>query len=135
MNNFKYDVSFRIFHPNMNPKDICKKLNMQATRMWCAGDQRKTPKGTSLPSVYEHSYCSFKLDQTEYTELIDLLKSWNKKLLNFKTFLNKIHSSGGKLEYFIGWYSKESSGEEFDVSLMYELVELKINLAIDFYCG
>lgn len=135
MNKFKYDVSFRVFHPNMDPNDICKKLNMQATHKWCAGENRRTPKGTSLPGTYDQSYCSFNLDQPKDTELIDFLKHWNNNLFKFKKFLNQIYSSGGRLEYFIGWYSKENSGEEFDVSFLKELVELKINLAIDFYGG
>lgn len=135
MNKFKYDVSFRVFHPDMNPDDICQTLNMQATNKWVMGEQRRTPKGASLPGVYDQSYCSFKLDQPKDMELVDFLKHWNVKLLNFNDFLNQIYSSGGRLEYFIGWYSEENSGEVFDVSLLEELAKLKIDLAIDFYGG
>ena len=135
MNKFQYEVSFRVFHADMNPNDICQKLNMQAAHKWCAGEQRRTPKGTSLPGVYDQSYCSFKLDQPKDTELVDFLKHWNDKLINFRDFFNQIYSSGGRLEYFIGWYYEGNSGEVFDVSLLEELVELKIDLAIDFYGG
>ena len=135
MNKFRYDVSFRVFHPNMNPDDICKKLNMQASHKWCVGEHRRTPKGTSLSGVYNESYCSFSLKHPADLELGGFLRQWNEKLLTFKAFLNQICTSGGRLEYFIGWYSKENSGETFDWTLLEGLVELKIDLAIDFYGG
>ena len=135
MSEFKYDVSFRVFHPNLNPDDICKTLNMNATTKWQVGEQRKTPKGGSLPGVYDQSYCSFQLDHPKGMELADFLNHWNGTLLKFKDYLMDIHSSGGRLEYFIGWYSKGNSGEVFNASLIEQLAKLKIELAIDFYCG
>jgi len=133
MRKFKYDVSFRVVHPNIDPDEVCNKLNMQAKYKWRVGDRRKTPKGTPLSGVYDYSYCSFLLDQFEEMELIDFLKHWNKKFFNFSDFLNSINSSGGNLEYFIGWYSKGNSGEVFDIDFLKELVKLKISLSIDFY--
>ncbi len=137
MKKFRYNVSFRVFHPDMDPDEICQKLNMQPTYKWRAGEGRKTPKGTSLPDVYKLSYCSFKLEPVEGVELVDFLKNWNDKLTPFKEYLNKISHSGGRLEYFIGWYSKENSGEVFDLFLIEGLMDLRIELAIDFYvvCG
>ena len=133
MSEFKYDVSFRIFHPNLNPDEICQTLHLQATTKWRSGEQRKTPKGRLLPNVYDKSYCSFKLDQVHDMELPEFLRYWNSRFLKFKEYFMNIHSSGGRLEYFIGWYSKGNSGEVFNVSLLEQLATLKIDLAIDFY--
>ena len=135
MNKFRYVVSLRISHPDMNPDDICHKLNMKAKIRWRAGAMRKTPKGASLPGVYDQSYCCFDLKQPENIELADFLKQWNFKLLKYEEFLNHIYSSGGRIEYFIGWFSEGNSEEVFDVSLLSDLVKLKIDLSIDFYGG
>ncbi len=136
MHSFQYNVSFRIVHPSIDPDDICKKLNLNVKRKWRVGDQKKTPKGNVLTGVHDHSYCVFELNyENKKIDLIDYLKFWNKKLIMHKDLLNQIHATGGKLEYFIGWFSDENSGEEFDVSFLSELAELKIGLAFDFYGG
>ena len=135
MNTYNYDVSFRIFHPTMNPDDICNTLNMQADTKSFAGEPRKTPTGRPLKGIYNHTYCSFRLDRPDGLELSDFLKYWNDFFLKYMKFFNEINSTGGRLEYFIGWYSNKNSGEVFDVSLLKDLVALKIELAIDFYGG
>ena len=135
MNKFKYDVSFRVFHPCMKPTEICDTLNMKAKYQWASGEKRRTPKGVPLTGKYDRSFCSFKLNHPKEMELVDFLKYWNVKLFPNKTFLNQIYTSGGRLEYFIGWYSSGNSGEEFDLMLLEGLLSLKINLVIDFYGG
>lgn len=134
MHSFKYKVSFRIVHPNIDPDDLCQKLNLDAKRKWRVGDQKKTPKGNVLKGVYNYSYCVFELNcKCQEIDLIDYLRNWNKKLFIHKALLNQIHDTGGKLEYFIGWFSDENSGEEFNVDFLSELAELKIGLSFDFY--
>ncbi len=133
MTKLKYDVSFRVFHPVLNPDDICQMLNMNTTNKWQVGEQRKTPKGRPLPGVYDQSYCSFRLNQKQDMELVDFLKYWNDTFLKYKDYFMDIYSSGGRLEYFIAWYSEGNTGEVFDVVLLEQLATLKVELAIDFY--
>lgn len=133
MSNFKFDLSFRIFHPSMDVGGIITKLNMKPAFSKNIGEQRKTPKGKLLSGIYDSSYVSFKLDEPNITVLSECIAYWNKYLLKYKEFLKEIYSSGGKLEYFIGWYSEGNSGEVFEIDLMKELVDLGINIALDIY--
>lgn len=135
MNKFKFDLSFRVRHPYMNSEEICAQLGMVAKYQWTAGKQRKTPKGTLLEGVYNESYCSFDIDHDDNAGLTDLIRSNSQSLEAHKKFLDFLCSTGGKLEYFIGWYSEGNSGEEFDADLIRILAELKIGLSLDFYGG
>ena len=133
MQPFKYEVSFRIHHPAMDPELITSKLGLEPQNKWAAGAPRKTPKGTPLKGVYESSYCTFRLRPSKKIQLADFLKDFNKSLYKHKRFLKSIRSTGGKLEYFIGWFSNKDSGEIFDLELLGELVELGVDLSVAVY--
>lgn len=135
MNEFKFDMSFRVRHPTMDAKKICVELGLTAKYCWTVGEQRRTPKGDFLEGSYPETYCTFILEKEAQTELADLIKSSNQMLRPHKNFLQSIYSSGGRLEYFIGWYSDGNSGEEFDADLLAEMADLKIGLTLDFYGG
>jgi hypothetical protein len=119
----------------MNAEEICGKVRLKVTRRWTAGSKRKTPKGTPLSGVNDLTYCCFDLKHPEKLRLADFLKKCNDRLNRHKDFFEYIRSTGGSLEYFIGWYSDRNSGEIFDLDLLSMLVALKINLSIDFYGG
>lgn len=130
---FKYVVSFRVRHPSMDPVHISKNLNLTAEQMWKAGNARKTPIGKPLEGVYESSYCTFRLQHAEGIGLTDFLKIKNSELFPNIDFLQSIRSSGGDLEYFVGWFANADSGEVFDLELMNQLVELGISLSVCVY--
>jgi hypothetical protein len=133
MHPIRYEVSFRVHHPSIDPGLISTKLGLKPQHKWKAGADRKTPKGTPLKGVYETTYCTFRLKHSKKIDLADFLKYYNKNLFKHKTFLKSIRSTGGKLEYFIGWFSDKDSGEVFDLELLEQLVELKIDLSIAVY--
>jgi len=133
MESFKYVVSFRIHHPSMDPDLISSKLGLEPQHKWKAGAERKTPKGKPLTGVYEKSFCTFRLKHGKNIELADFLKGYTKKLHKNKRFLKSIRSTGGKLEYFIGWFTDKDSGEVFDLELLEQLVKLGIDLSLAVY--
>lgn len=135
MHPFKYDVSFRIRHPTMDPDDISNELGLRPERNWKVGSQRTTPKGDILKGVYKETYCCFHLPHLKNQGLADFLKKIGKKFEIHSEFFKRILSTGGTLEFFIGWYSSENSGEEFDWKILAKLAELQINLSLDFYGG
>lgn len=133
MNRYKYDVSLRIRHPEIDPEVICKKLRMKARHKWMSGSQRKTSKGVILDGVYEYSYCSFRLEHSKNLDLIEFLRECNERFYPHKEFFKHIRSSGGTIEYFIGWYFNGNSGEVFDLNLLSQMTELNIDLSLDIY--
>ena len=133
MVDFDYELSLRVTHPTWPSDDICKMLNMTAGRMWTVGEQRTNPVGTFLSGINKETYCSFPLESPEGMQLAESLRHWNQQFLLLKDTFNKIHSSGGRIEYFIGWFCDGNSGEIFNLLLLKELVELKIELSFDVY--
>ena len=132
---FKFDVSLRITHPKMSPEEICKTLGLKAKHKGKVGMPRKTPKGTSLEGVYEYTYCTFGLKHPQKIGLEEFLKSCNEKFYKHKEYFDLINSTGGKLEYFIGWFFDRSSGETFDLELLRQLADLGIELGLNVYGG
>ncbi len=135
MNEFEFDLSFRVRHPSIAWEKISANLGLSPKFFWTAGEQRKAPDGSFLEGYRSYTYCSFPVKMSSEMGLIDLIKLNNQKLKPNIKFLRFLHSSGGRLEYFIGWYSDGNSGEEFDAELLTELSDLKIGLAFDFYGG
>lgn len=135
MNLYRYDVSLRIRHPNMDVGLISKKLGLKPWITNQAGSQRRTPKGNLLDGIYESTYCSFRLEHSRDISLVDFLKECNERFNMYSDFLKEINASGGSVEYFIGWYCETDGnvGEAFDLELLTQLVALGIELDIDFY--
>ena len=48
---YKFKIDLRIWHPNLAPELISKKLHLMPDTYWKSGDTRKTPTGSSLKSV------------------------------------------------------------------------------------
>jgi hypothetical protein len=132
---FRYVVSLRIWHPRITAEAICNRLDCEPRRKWTAGTRRENPEGSPLPGFNETTYCSFDLEHAEEDQLVDFLKNCNDRFYALKDYFEEIRSTGGSLEYFIGWFSDTNSGSTFDVELMSKLVELRIDLSIDFYGG
>ena len=53
---FRYAVSLRVMHPDIDPEDITANIRIQPWRSWRAGEPRATPKGESLKGVYTETY-------------------------------------------------------------------------------
>lgn len=135
MNKFKFDISLRVTHPFIDPDQICSDLDMSALTKWKAGEQIKTSQGAHFSGVRECTFCRFKFKKNEDESLVYVINKINRDLKKRINFVHKIYESGGKFEYFIGWYSEGNSGEEFDAQLIKDLAELHIGLSFDFYGG
>ncbi len=132
MNEYTYDLSFRIKHPYFDPEDICLTLGMDAKHKWKKGEQRRTVSGDVLKGTYHETYCCFELEAGN-DSLVKALQNMNSKLQLCGLFLREIRETGGGMEYFIGMYFERNTGEVFDCALMGELSELGISLALDLY--
>jgi len=132
MYDFTYEVTLRIFHPNADPNEICEKLGRQAIIKWKAGEKRIVG-GHQVNIVNKNTFCCFNLPHEHNLELVDFLRQTNADLYIYKVFFNSIRQSGGKAEYFIGWFSDVNSGQVFDYTFLNELVDLGIELSLDIY--
>ena len=130
-----YDVTLRVRHPDIDPRDITAALGIEPKWTWRAGEARMTPVGTSLSGVYPHTYWYATLRKAEYREqdLIAALGELLDRLLPFKQFFQSIRRTGGNIEFFIGWSFYHNSGEVFEPELLARLADLQIALSFDVY--
>lgn len=133
MNTFKYAISFRIEHPGIDPREISAKLSLTPDTSWIAGSRRRSPKGERLEGNYKTTYWSYTLEHQPDMRLADCLEAFTTRLEPYKDFLTWIRSTGGRCEYFIGWFSGPNSGELLNYQLLSKLSRLQIDLALDIY--
>jgi hypothetical protein len=134
MHPFKVSVTFRIIHPSINPDEISTQLVLLPRTSGRVGDSRKTPNGDPLKGKNESTYWTYPISCQESNGLADILESFTDDLEIHRDFLLNLYATGGRLEYFVGWFSGTNSGEEFKHGLLRKLADLHINLSLDVYC-
>jgi hypothetical protein len=130
-NSARFKISLRIWHPNVRSDDITEALGLLPNISFTAGDRSVTPKGGELGGVraetfWSHQWSvgdSFEVEMAEISE----------NLLKESDFLRSLRKTGGRLEYFIGWFSSHNSGFVLDHALLELLSDLKVDLAFDIY--
>jgi hypothetical protein len=130
-----YKLSFQMRHPDLDLEEVCKRLGLTPQHIWKAGDRRRTPKGTVLDGYRDASYCSIRFDDDTEGSLPDKINSAIARLNRRRSVLEEVSSSGGRLSFFIGWFSTGDSGDTIDWKSLESLAELKINLELNVYCG
>jgi hypothetical protein len=131
----RFVISLRITHPSMDPEDISTQLHLKASIKRKVGLRRTTPAGTLLAGTNDATFCVFELDAKTRGHLDTSLNALTKKLFRLKPFLQKIRSTGGSIEYFIGLFVKKNTGIMLGKSLMTQLVDLGIDLSLDIYAS
>jgi hypothetical protein len=131
-NSARYKISFRITHPNIRTDEISSELGLAPRISYTVGDKKLTPKGNEVPGIRKESFWCYELAIGD--ELIEIeISNFSNKLAEKKGFLDRVSATGGRLEYFIGWFSSENSGFVLENDLLRRLSDLKINLAFDIY--
>jgi hypothetical protein len=128
----KYQLSFRIFHPSIDPVVISHKLGILPRYQWMVGSQKKTPKGVALGGTYTSSYWCCDV-ATSNQGLNFALQKFTRKLVSHRQFLLRL-AQQGSLEYFIGIFAEgESCGEVLGWEILKAISELQIKLSLDIY--
>jgi hypothetical protein len=118
----------------MRSEEISTVMGMQPSFHWTAGEPRVSPKGTPLGGVNEQTYWTSRILHPESEELTDALEANLSFLEPHEDFLREFVATGGEIEYFIGWFTTDTSGgETLGWELLQRLAALRINLALDVY--
>ena len=136
MNPFRYKISLRLRHPEMDPDEISAALKMQPRFKSKAGQPRRTPLGLPLEGTYHESYWSSRCAEGSGFDLADTLESLVQELEAHREFLAGFCATGGSIEYFIGWFTDgKNTGVTLSWGLQRRLADLRVDLGLDVYGG
>ena len=79
------------------------------------------------------SYCAFEFDSQDERSLPDNIKRILDELEVHGDVIRSLANSGGRLEFFVGWFSDFNSGDIFGWDVLARMGQLKISLALDVY--
>jgi hypothetical protein len=128
-----FRVSIRITHPEILPELITQQIGRTPDVEWAVGTQRVTPKGTVLSGRNRESY--WLLRGPESDDLPHLIDWANSVMQGVAPFVQKLLSTGGRLEYFIGCFIDRQLGTTLESSLLAKCADLGVTLAFDMYAG
>ncbi|MBK8164197.1 MAG: hypothetical protein IPK65_13990 [Gammaproteobacteria bacterium] len=134
MNEYEFEISFRVTHPSMSPDAICTLLSMNTDVKRNVGDARVNSKGKPLPGVWKETYCGFDVPKKEGDSIPMCLENMLNNLKRRRSEIEEIHSTGGTLEFYILSAPKELTfGEKFGWKILSELANHKIDLSLEIH--
>ena len=140
MPDYKFCVSLNISHPNMEVNSISEQLSFEPSSSHDVGDLRVTKHGRILDGTYEDMRWSLDLcngNKLDAEEVLfeDFISLKNADLEKHKSFFNEIRSSGGTIEYFVGWFSVDSINMNIylEPSLLKSTSDLAISIVLCAY--
>ena len=129
-----FRISLRVTHPSLEPSDISEGLRLAPGTEWAAGAPRVTPTGEPLAGTRNSTYWSAPMeDGADGGELTSAIERATDALLPRREFVRYLRETGGRAEYFIGWFIGTSAGLELPSALLEKIASLGIDLAFDVY--
>jgi hypothetical protein len=124
----------------MNPDTITRKLGLQPSRKWMAGEPRSTPKGNKLKGINKETYWTAELHReksllSQKMALEVFLTEQLARLKKVEKYFRHIRKTGGRIEFFVGLFSEKNMGAEVPSSLLATMGKLGIDLSLDIYPG
>jgi hypothetical protein len=129
---FKYNLSFRIWHPRLTVADISKRFGARPKWFWNRGEPRVGLGGYPMRGVRKETYCCFNIGNGLGLSPDELVAQHLRTLAPHRRFLGAAFRAGGKLDYFLGCWGR-NAGIEFPPTLLVELGKMNIVLGIEFY--
>lgn len=132
-NRSHFEVSLRIWHPLVDPAEISRELGWTPKVSRMVGEPRSTLKGAPLPGTNKESFWFVVLPPIPGGSISSVIREANQRLISRRAYLHSLVSTGGVLEYFVGWFIDANEGEIIDWQVLAECGDLKIRFHFDVY--
>ena len=129
----KYSIALRIWHPSIDPGEITARIAWEPSFSYMAGSPRRTPKGNALPGTNKDSFWYAEVPVEQGCTLSEVIDHLNRRLSPHAQYLDQLVCTGGKIEYFIGWFVGRNAGDTFSWAMLEACAALRISLAFDIY--
>lgn len=130
---FNYSVSLRIFCDLPNLDQLCRASGFEPKVLHLIGSQRLSLKGLPMEGSYPRSFCSIPIEIQPGEELSEFLLRKCDEFESNDHIFKEINLSGGRCEFFIGWYSVGNTGDVFSSELLSKIGRLGIDISLDVY--
>lgn len=126
-------MSLRIWHPSILSGEMTKAIGLSPSLCNDVGAGRRTPTGQVLDGVYTETYWLYKFGFPTEPEIEDCITKALSMLSPKRDFLNRICSTGGRCELFIGMFLERNTGIELDRDLIRQVAEVGLALSFDVF--
>src|SRR6266404_3135648 len=135
MHPYSYSLSLRISHPQLNPDDVSRVLQLTPKKSWRAGEDRFNRIDGKVYGQYTtgYWYCNLGEGERDRNFLNDYIEECVRRLAGHANYFREIATSGGRVEFFVAWYGVGNIGECFQSGLLRQLGEMSIDLSLDVY--
>lgn len=128
----KVVISIRINHPSW-PLDIITELMKSKPDVGrSVGEQRRTPQGKELEGKNPETHWIKRLNY-KGDSLPNAIEKAASEFGWQSAVGREIRQSGGRVEFFIGWFFDKKGGDVLSAELLGRLAELGIDLSFDIY--
>jgi hypothetical protein len=136
MDVYEFTVSLRIRHPNADPDEITRTLNLQPQHTWRAGEPRRDPGGGLLEGTYRESYWMGRLMDGPQMSSADLsvervLLQTLAHLRRAQPFLAALKAGGGDVALHVSIFGRRSFALELSAESLAMLAKLGLSVAFD----
>lgn len=136
MAEYKYNISLRVEHPEMDLGAVTDALGLSPKVLWKVGQPRQTPKGAPLPGIYTEGFWTARLLEGASAEqgLGSALSQALELVAAGSSLFEEIAATGGRTEFFVGWFFDDgNSGDVLDHRLLAKMASMSIDLTFDVY--
>jgi len=137
MHPYTFIISLRAKHPKDDLAFMTEVFGKQPNVSWVAGEERKTPKGTSIGGTRSNSYWVTRLTEeetdSEAWQLEDYLEQIYKEISPKIELLASFLESGGRLELYVSLFGARNFGLVLNPDLLSRLGTAKVELQLDIY--
>lgn len=117
----------------ISPQQISDEFDLVPRNKWAKGEQRITPKGTSLGGNRDCSYWSAPLNDCEIERLSEALAEAVNLLSKHEPFIQDFLQRGGRWDLFVGFFGEGTFGERLNAASLVGLGALGVDFSFEFY--
>ncbi|MFZ6871481.1 DUF4279 domain-containing protein [Undibacterium sp. Di27W] len=138
MQNYSYRLSLQIWHPNIDPSFITKRLGITPRHAQMCGMQRQTPRGQLLDGKYAESYWfADPFERGEYLStdisLEDAMAEVFDELTPHTQFLLMLREQGARIHLKASSYGNRNYAVELSPQFMLRCAGLGVSFVVDIY--
>lgn len=116
----------------MTPADISAALGLEAHIAHRVGDQRRTPRGTTLKGQYRRTSWRHSISYEQKNQwFADKITALVDRLMPHKEFLHHVRSTGGSATVIVQFLGDGYFGDNVPLDTLSKMAELQLDFGIE----